>query len=605
MTVLIAPQPFKNYTCRNGQYASDAFGRLTVTDATDQAALIALGCVVESADNRADPFREYDFTTAIRTDYLGRYTATGADATAMSSLISSPSSYTLVMPRPFKAYQTVGGVYRSDRHGRVTVSSVTDQTALVAQGGIVAFSGYDIIILAGQSNMEGRGTRDTTLDVDSVQVDQYGGYVTDSASYQTIVQGDISPLRHPGPTVNTNNYVGIGEYIARTYAANNLAGGRKVLVVPVAYGGTSMVGGTPTWNPGSPGGTRYEFAISQANLAIAAAQAADPSSALVAIFWHQGETDGDNTVTTAAYLSALNSLIAGFRARITGAATVPFVMGSMVPEATRTHAGYPAIHVAHLQGTLANTNVAFETGPSGYTGDNLHFNAAGIRIFGPNFATALARVAKPEVRYNFDADLSAATTGILGVTNDSTSGITPLIKSDGRAGSTANYLDCAGLTAVSTVRYAVLLDAVAAAQTDCVVEWTELQNGAAAFRSGMTLRAQAGFNTTVATGRQGFLFQVNSALANMRIVRVDASTTAVLATFALATVQNRRYRASAIGTTLKFEYSDDGGANWLTDPALTVTDATYAAGLLQYTMGFGGAVANALGIEDVRIRTAI
>jgi hypothetical protein len=461
-------------------------------------------------------------------------------------------------------------------------------------GGGAPSSAYDIILLAGQSNMEGRGTRDAGIDTDVANVEQFGGYAT-GGLYQ-IIGSDITPLQHPGPNVNINNYVGIGEYVGRTYLANNP--GRKVLLVPVSFGGTSLVGGSPTWNSGTPGGTRYEFAISQANLAIAAAQAIDPSSAIVGTTWIQGETDGDNAVATATYLTAFNALIAGFRARITGATNMWFVVGSMVPEAITNSANYRLIDNAHLQATLVNTNIAFERGPRGFTADNLHYNAAGVRLMGPAMANALSRVAKPEVLYDFQNDILSTTTpkGIIVDLSPSASGKTPLIVSNGGS----QKLTCSGSGAIGGV-FGVLFEAVQQTQADQVIEFTESYTTAG--RWGITLRAQTG-TPSDNTGRDGYLIQPASGYTGYRILEINSGVATLLAGPSThSPLSGRRHRVSAIGSTITHEISDNGGASWAT--VNTATDSTFATGRIAYVQGFVSAISGEMFLDDVSIRNSI
>lgn len=468
--------------------------------------------------------------------------------------------------------------------------------SLVTRGGrriaiAAAPSAYDIIILAGQSNMAGRGLpRSGSLDIDDPNVDQFGGYLSGSL-YRTI-GNDITWLQHPDVVANEDR-VGVGEYIGRTYAAANP--GRKVLLVPVAEGGTRLVGNT--WQAGTPGGARYEFAIAQANLAVTAAQAVNPASAVVGIAWIQGESDGDNAVTTANYLTALNNVIAGLRARITGATNAWFLIGSMVPEAILTRSGYPEIDIAHMRATLANTRTIFQRGPKAVTSDNLHYSLAGTRLFGPTLANALPRAAKAEVIYDFESDAAAATT-VIGVTSDNSTGTTntPLIN----AGAT-NRLTSSGSGSVPNT-FGVLFEAVPPLQTDIVVEWTETFT--ANQRSGLTLRAQAAAPSTNG-GRDGYLFMSRKDVSGFRIYRVHSGGTVIqiAGVDGITPVSGWRLRCSAIGTALTFEYSTNGGVSWST--ACSTTDANYASGRLAYVQGFGVATAGAQFIDNVSIRNAL
>ena len=462
-------------------------------------------------------------------------------------------------------------------------------------GGTPAPTPYDIIILAGQSNMAGRGTpRSGVLDIDDAKVDQFGAYA--SGSLYQIIGNDITPLQHPEALVNTNNHVGIGEYLGRTYAANNPT--RKVLLVPVAVGGTALASGAAPWASGNPGGTLYEQAISQANLAVTAAVAAAPGSAVVGIAWIQGETDGDAVVSQPTYLAALNSLIAGFRARITGATNAWFLIGSMVPEAILTNGGYPAIDEAHMRATLAGTGIIFERGPRGFSDDNLHYNIGGVRAFGPALANAVPRAVKAEVKIDFECDAVGSVAPIGTGSNNGGAANTPLIVNV--SGSKRLTSSGSGAIAANTI-FGVYFRCTAGTMTDCVIEWDETYTTPG--RAGMTMRAQ-GFTPNNSVGRDGYLFQPTSALDQYRIGKVVGGVFTQLAiSSALAQFSGRRHRMSCIGTTVKWEYSDDGGANWTT--ACTVTDSTYAAGQTSYVQGFGNATAGTMFIDNISIRKAI
>lgn len=246
-------------------------------------------------------------------------------------------------------------------------------------------AGFDIILCAGQSNMAGRGALDTMVDIADARVWQFGGASGD-ARYRTIFSG-VDPL-HMAEGVNTGQ-VGPATAFARAYASM-IPTNRRVLLVPCAVGGTAMVGGTtPPWAPGSPGGTLYENAIAQANLAVTAAQTLFPGSRVVGTIWHQGESDGDNNVTQANYAAALKALIAGFRARITAAANSWFVIGGMCPEVIASFASYTPIDLAHKQVANETSKCAFVAGPTGFRADTWHYTAPGARILGARMALAV------------------------------------------------------------------------------------------------------------------------------------------------------------------------------------------------------------------------
>jgi hypothetical protein len=240
----------------------------------------------------------------------------------------------------------------------------------------------DILLLAGQSNMEGRGSRDGLEPADA-RVFQFKGAVG-HPGYRTI-SPDLTPLHHPGSKLPEQDLFGVGEVIGRLYAE---ATGRRVLLVPTACGGTPMLAPPARWLPGDPGGDLYENAIAQANRALAAAEAVELSR-FVGTFWIQGETDGDGGIAGETYRTALTALIAGFRSRIAGAAASWFVLGGMVPEAIATRSGYAAIDAAHRRVAAEVRGVALAEGPAGHTADDLHYTTSGIRMLAPRMVAAI------------------------------------------------------------------------------------------------------------------------------------------------------------------------------------------------------------------------
>lgn len=257
--------------------------------------------------------------------------------------------------------------------------------------------GFDIILLAGQSNMAGRGTYDALVDIGSERIMQFGGVSADSR-YRTIFSG-ADPLHMPeGVEVGQ---VGPATIAARTYCAARPSN-RRVLLVPTAFGGTTLVALTPGWAPGSPGGSLYEGAIAQANAAVTAALTLYPNSRFIGTLWHQGESDGDNAVSQASYTAALKLLIAGFRSRITGATGSWFVMGGLCPEGITAVPARAGIKAAHIQVATDLDRCAYVDGPSGMADTN-HYTAAGIRILGARMGVAI------ETARNYTAPVIAAT----------------------------------------------------------------------------------------------------------------------------------------------------------------------------------------------------
>lgn len=261
--------------------------------------------------------------------------------------------------------------------------------------------GCDVILLAGQSNMVsyGTGVVDTTyLDTADPRIVQWPGSGTYFGLGRPIA--GVDPLFHHEQKAGT---VGHPLEFARRYV-RLIPANRRVLLVPCAHGATgftttslasppagytTVAGGG--WDPsGGQGGVNlYQFAIDQANAALAE----NPNNRIVAVLWLQGEAD--NAMSTAAYAAKLDALIAGFRANIAGASTVPFLLGQMVPERIAANSAYANINAAHVETPRRNTRCAFYYGPVGYgrTDDftpPLHYTNEGQRRLGANAYAALA-----------------------------------------------------------------------------------------------------------------------------------------------------------------------------------------------------------------------
>ena len=236
-------------------------------------------------------------------------------------------------------------------------------------------AGYDLIILAGQSNTAGRGVVDAKIDITDPRIFQFGA----QGSYGNVISQAADPLAQ---VETSGTGLGFGTTFARWYA-NTVPANRRVLLVPTAKGGTTFEGASSpagwTWKVGRVDVTNlYENAITQAQAALAAA---GPNSRISAILWLQGETDGDNATSGATYQTDLDALIDGFRTRL-GISDLPFIIGQMVPDylSTGTRTAIDAVH-SGTPARKAKTGFAYGL-PKANNNDGNHYNAAGQRYLG-------------------------------------------------------------------------------------------------------------------------------------------------------------------------------------------------------------------------------
>lgn len=363
--------------------------RLKVTSSGTSAASLTLGAAVTGCRTLNDVFAAgemavgegnipFTVTDGAGNAQTGLYTLTSATQIDLSQILSSSN----------------GGKPVTFSGGSLTVfnglSAAVLNTGLTNPHDV----GFDIIICAGQSNMVGSGGPDSTIDVTDPRVFAWGGYSGESSTYQKIYLAN-DPLRH---YTGASSGMGPATWFGKTYAGVT-SSNRKVLLVPVAQGGTALFGGSAPWTPGdgtfggmAAGGVLYENAIAQANAALAAAKLMYPKSRIVGTIWLQGESDAGSRLSQLQYASALKSLIQGFRTRMNGASNMWFSILGMTGDIiangdTTPAANYQIIDTAHRQVAAEVRRCVYTPGLTGYVMaayNQIHYNGQGARLLGCN-----------------------------------------------------------------------------------------------------------------------------------------------------------------------------------------------------------------------------
>lgn len=244
-------------------------------------------------------------------------------------------------------------------------------------------TGYDVFLIAGQSNALGAGIgQDKKLDAPDPNVHQLAGSGRNA--------GNIIAGEHPFWHHARAQGVGFGQTFGKLHAE---ATGRPVLIVGAARGeaGFHPDGGL-TWDPGDTTGATnlYKFAVKQVYIALTA----QPANKLRGVLWHQGENDSRH-LSECAYAQRLDALIAGLRTEF---GTVPFLIGQMSPDRMAEHGrGYPGIDAAHRATPERLPLTAFVHAPSGMYNseeEKIHFNAEGQRELGRRYYAAYRRLAQ-------------------------------------------------------------------------------------------------------------------------------------------------------------------------------------------------------------------
>lgn len=231
-------------------------------------------------------------------------------------------------------------------------------------------TGFDIIVIGGQSNAQG-------ISGDSASGNAFGSYGGGGAG---LCDGDIfqlvngidptgvpnhddygevvpaaDPLRHP--VQYGNRGCSFAMTFAKIYKMYKLQKGRKILIVPCAWFSTSISGNgsvttlmdgtsiTTDWIPSAAYFNLFQNMVKRSNIAMAydpintpipaysgsTPPTANSNNKMVALLWHQGE--GDAAISAASYLTAIQTLIDNFRSQVSGASSCPFISGGLIPDA--------------------------------------------------------------------------------------------------------------------------------------------------------------------------------------------------------------------------------------------------------------------------------
>lgn len=236
---------------------------------------------------------------------------------------------------------------------------------ITIQSGLPEKEKFHLFLLAGQSNMAGRGEvdaqdREPVERVYSFNQEQIWVYATDPIHFDKPVAG-----------------VGLG----RTFGIEVAQANPEITVglIPAAVGGSPI----RTWSPGvvheQTGAKPYDDAI-------LSAKAAMRDGELKAILWHQGESD-DTIERAEKYEEEFRTLIDRFRKDL-GKPDLLIIVGQLdqFPESTLGDGGR-IVDQIQQQVAAEDENILF-VNSDGLTAmeDNTHFDAESMREFGKRFA---------------------------------------------------------------------------------------------------------------------------------------------------------------------------------------------------------------------------
>ena len=256
-----------------------------------------------------------------------------------------------------------------------------------------------LVLLAGQSNMAGRGfaeSEDLTAIENLLMIRPDGQWqaavepVTRDRDYVGTFDASGNRIEGVDPfeTVMPQEGqkvcgVGPGRTFGRLLAEANP--GKTVGLIPTAVGGTAI----RAWLPG--GKDQWSENLYPYDDAVKKAQLAQKYGKIVAVLWHQGESDALNQ--TEDYKEKLRTVIANFRKDLSLGPEVPFIagdMGSFYPENIRDHIDIVDQALAVLE-TEDTSFSCVRTKDLTHRGDHLHFDTPSQHLLGKRYFEAYTR----------------------------------------------------------------------------------------------------------------------------------------------------------------------------------------------------------------------
>ncbi len=250
---------------------------------------------------------------------------------------------------------------------------------------------YDVYLLAGQSNMDGRGDADDLSETqrrcpaDAMIFYRNPPHASDG--WSPLATGFSVPPKFKGalPSTKFGPEIGFAATVARSTTANKLG------LIKGAKGGTSL---RVDWNPGRAGepdsqGPCYRDFIETIELATSELTDKGHSYVIRGLLWHQGESDSRSSEQR--YRMRLTELINRIRQDV-GNPDLPVVIGEVFDNGRRD-----TVRAAQrgVGSSMANVEVAPARGLTTWD-EGTHLDAQSQWQLGQRFATALSKCSNPK-----------------------------------------------------------------------------------------------------------------------------------------------------------------------------------------------------------------
>lgn len=248
---------------------------------------------------------------------------------------------------------------------------------------------YEMYLLAGQSNMDGRGKVSNLSEEQRKPSEQaiifYRNPPHSSEDWKPLAPGySIAPKYKGGLPSKT-----FGPELGFVATLEKLRPGKKFALIKGSKGGTSL---RADWKPGEKRkpetqGPRYRYFIETIKMAKEALKKKGHTATLRGMIWHQGESDAKANAKI--HQERLAQLMARIR-EDTGEAELPIVLGQVFDNEKRDK-----VREAILKASEADPLAGFVSAEGTTTWDaGTHFDAKSQLLLGERFAKAIQELLK-------------------------------------------------------------------------------------------------------------------------------------------------------------------------------------------------------------------
>lgn len=227
---------------------------------------------------------------------------------------------------------------------------------------------FHLFLLAGQSNMAGRGVlepQDLEAHANVLTLDRSGEWVP-----------AVDPIHFDKPIAGVGPGRSFGLAIAEHDSSVTIG------LIPCAVGGSAITAWVPAGKDSATNTHPYDDALNRVRRAL-------KDGVLKAILWHQGESDA-NPEAAPLYKERLRALVAKLRSDI-GDSTLPFIAGQLGQFGRNDW--NDVIDRSQRELAVEVPYMAFVNSDGlAHKGDSLHFSAEAARIFGKRYAHAYLKI---------------------------------------------------------------------------------------------------------------------------------------------------------------------------------------------------------------------